>query len=91
MGDSDFNGQFNSSDLVIVFTGGKYESGTAASWADGDWNGDGFFGSSDLVTAFIDGGYEAGARGAVNAVPEPSSLILLVLAAMSLLSFRRRA
>ena len=91
MGDSDFNGQFNSSDLVIVFTGGKYESGAAASWADGDWNGDGFFGSSDLVTAFIDGGYEAGARGAVNAVPEPSSLVLLVLAAMSLLSFRRRA
>ncbi|MCA9172453.1 MAG: hypothetical protein KDB23_32535, partial [Planctomycetales bacterium] len=70
-GDADLNGEFNSGDLVSVFQTGKYETGTDATWAEGDWNGDVTFSSSDLVLAFQDGGYEQGPRAAVSAVPEP--------------------
>ena len=73
-----------------MFTAGKYESGDAAVWAEGDWNGDSTFGSGDLVVAFTDGGYEAGPRPAMAAVPEPSSCILLALGMLLVLKRRRR-
>ena len=44
----------------------------------GDWDGDGFFGSSDMVTAFVDGGYEKGPMADAAAVPEPTSVLLLL-------------
>ena len=66
-GDSDLNGEFNSGDLVKVFQAGKYETGLAATWSEGDWNCDGLFDSGDLVTAFQDGGYEQGPLPAVAA------------------------
>ena len=63
-GDANFDGRFNSTDLVEVFQIGKYEDDTPgnAGWAEGDWNGDGDFTSSDLVMAFQDGGYLAALR-----------------------------
>ena len=78
MGDSDLNGVFDSSDFVIVFGEGKYETGEPATWGQGDWNGDMLFDSGDFVTAFGSGGYEMGEQpGGPNpvtaAVPEPSS------------------
>ena len=91
MGDSNFDGAFGSSDLVVVFTAGKYETDTAAGWAEGDWNGDLKFSSSDLVTAFTDGGYEAGPRAAVAAVPEPSSIVLLMIGSLLMLRVRRKS
>ena len=62
-GDANLDRRFDSSDLVTVFTAGKYENGLAGSagWAEGDWNGDGLFNSTDLVLAFQDGGYVAAA------------------------------
>lgn len=78
-GDSDLNGQFQSSDLVAVFSAGEYEDGSPgnSTWDEGDWNGDGDFTSGDLILAFQDGGYEQGARAALSqAVPEPSSFAL---------------
>ncbi|MCA9197630.1 MAG: hypothetical protein KDA87_08840, partial [Planctomycetales bacterium] len=74
-GDANFDGEFNSSDLVQIFTANTYEQGLAT-WATGDWNGDGRFTSADLVAAFQDGGFELGPRTALQAVPEPSSLLL---------------
>ena len=67
--------------MVQVFTRGKYETGEDAGWEDGDWNGDKEFGSGDIVAAFTDGGYEKGQKVglAVNAVPEPASVSLLLL------------
>ena len=62
VGDSDFNGEFNSGDLVNVFTAGKYEAQVMATYAEGDWDGSMEFDSSDLVAAFTDGGYEQGPR-----------------------------
>jgi hypothetical protein len=48
-------------------------------WAQGDWNGDGDFTTRDFVIAFTDGGYEHGPRNGTHAVPEPSSLLLLLV------------
>jgi hypothetical protein len=88
-GDSDFSGEFNSSDFVKVFVPAKYETGQAATWEEGDWNGDKVFNSSDFVTAFGAGGYEKGPReGGLQVVPEPSSVILMTLGL--LLGIRRK-
>lgn len=56
VGDSDLDGLFNSS-VVWVMLGGKYDSGQAAGWVDGDWIGDGLFDSGDQVFTFQQGGY----------------------------------
>jgi hypothetical protein len=92
LGDADLNGEFNSGDFVSVFTAGKYESGGAATWSEGDWNGDKRFDSGDFVTAFQGGGYEKGPRAAVAAVPEPCSSVLgsLVLLGLLRTTCRRR-
>ena len=90
MGDSNFDGEFSSSDFVTVFGAAKYETGGPATWAEGDWNGDGAFNSSDFVAAFSGGGYEAGPReGGLMVVPEPSCVVLLA-GALCLLGLRRR-
>ncbi len=92
IGDANLDGEFNSSDLVAVFTAGKAETGDPAIWSEGDWNASGMFDSGDLVAAFVDGGYEQGPRPALAAVPEPTAIgmttIIFALAAMS--STRRR-
>lgn len=79
MGDSNRDGEFNSSDFVTVFSAGKFETLAAATWEEGDWNGDMVFDSSDFVVAFVDGGYEIGPRPPTNAVPEPTGRLLLLV------------
>ena len=91
VGDANLDKQFNSSDLVTLFAAGTYENGSAAVWTSGDFNGDGLFTTSDLVSALADGGYEQGPKAAVSAVPEPSSIVMIALGALtSLGSLRRR-
>ena len=92
VGDANLDGLFDSSDFVSVFGIGEYEDAEAGNsgWSDGDWNGDFDFNSSDFVAAFSDGGYEVGVRGATAAVPEPSSVCLLLLGALATLCGRRR-
>ena len=89
-GDADLDGLFNSSDLVKVFQEGLFEQEEAANWEQGDWDGDGLFNSSDFVAAFADGGYESGAFGGVASVPEPSSVVLLLLGVACLVARRRQ-
>lgn len=80
-GDANLDGELNSADLINVFQAGEYEDNLTgnSTWSTGDWNGDDEFTTSDLVIAFQDGGYEQGPRAAMFSVPEPSSLILLIL------------
>ncbi len=91
-GDSNLDGEFNSSDLVAVFEAGQYEDAIAlnSGWASGDWNGDSEFTSADLVRAFQGGGYEQGPQAAIMAVPEPGTLGCGVLGLIGLLSLARR-
>ena len=57
-GDANLDGNFDSRDLVLVFTAGLYEQTDAsATWASGDWNCDGQFTTSDLVASFQAGSY----------------------------------
>jgi hypothetical protein len=84
-GDSNFDGEWNSSDLVTVYVAAKYETGLPAGWSEGDWNGDGVFATNDFLVGhsgfpesglFV--GYERGTRpGGLQIVPEPSSIWLL--------------
>jgi hypothetical protein len=91
IGDANLDGEFSTTDLVAVFTVGQYEDATPlnSQWQSGDWNGDGDFSTGDLVFAFQEGGFEAGPRTAV-AVPEPASSILWGIAALTVLTPRRR-
>ena len=88
-GDADLNGEFNSNDFVQVFQAGKYETALSAGWAEGDWDASGTFESGDFVVAFQDGGYELGSLPPVGAVPEPTSVLLLVIGLMGV-AVRRR-
>ena len=89
-GDANLDGEFNSGDLVFVFSAGLYESNTDAGWRQGDWNADGLFNSSDFVAAFSGGGYETGPRVATAVVPEPSSIFLIGVGMLAIIRCRER-
>ena len=79
IGDSNHSGRFDSADLVAVFSAGEFEDDVSgnSTWATGDWNRDGEFDTSDLVLAF-----QADTFSDTNpaiAVPEPASILNLVL------------
>ena len=57
IGDVNFDGRFDSSDLVRIFQTGLYEQPFEAKWSEGDWNCDGRFTTSDLVYAFSEETY----------------------------------
>jgi hypothetical protein len=86
-GDANLDGEFNSSDLVVVFTAGKYEQNISATWDEGDWNADLRFDSGDMVAAFTEGGYEKGPLAA-SPVPEPSGWMLHIIGAMLMAMWR---
>jgi hypothetical protein len=60
IGDVDFDGKFNSHDLVLLFQQGEFEDAVAgnSSYISGDWNLDGEFTSNDLLFALQRNGYE---------------------------------
>ena len=84
IGDTNLDGEFNSSDLVAMLASGTYENDVQSVWSTGDLNGDGRTNSSDLVAGLADGGYELGPQAAVSAVPEPASLVLFALGLVGL-------
>ena len=90
-GDANLDLVIDSEDLIQVFQAGEYEDGIAGNsvWATGDWTGDLEFTSDDLIYALQDTG-SFGAVAAVSAVPEPNSLLLLIMGGASLWAGRRR-
>jgi hypothetical protein len=68
VGDSNGDGVFNSSDLVVVFQAGEYEDDIAgnSTFEEGDWDGNGDFNSRDLVLAFQIGNYVSAAKFAAS-------------------------
>ncbi len=63
IGDVNFDGVFNSTDLIEMFRANEYEDGIARNsmWTEGDWTCDGEFDSSDLVYAFKKNTYSVAA------------------------------
>jgi hypothetical protein len=71
-GDVNFDGKFDSADLMIVFQAAEYEDNIPgnSTWIEGDWNRDGDFTTRDLVTAFIEGKYVAESIGRVGQIDQ---------------------
>ena len=77
-GDADQDLDFDQLDLVAVQIGGKYLSGNAATWGEGDWDGapggepgsppagDGLFNQVDIIAALGAGTYLTGPYGAIG-------------------------
>jgi hypothetical protein len=88
IGDSNYDGRFNTSDLVTVFQAAEYEDEIVgnSSWSTGDWNRDTEFSSTDLVVAFQAATFES---ETVQTVPEPSATWLCALLGCILLNRHR--
>jgi len=85
-GDTNLDGTIDLLDAANMGTAGLFDTGQPAGWMDGDFNYDGIV---DIVDAaafmgtglFDTGFYEQSMAGAVAAVPEPSGMALIGLAA----------
>jgi hypothetical protein len=97
-GDTNLDWQVDILDAANFLSGGKFDSGSPASWNEGDFTYDGVVdildAASFLSTGLFDAGpYNAapGTAGSVAAVPEPSTWALLAAAAgLTLAALRRR-
>lgn len=85
-GDANADSSFDQLDLVQVLQAGKYLTGDPVTWGEGDWNNDGVFDQLDVIAAAETGLYMTGPYAMSSpefaAVPEPSTLVLMLMAAM---------
>ena len=84
LGDIDLDHDVDTADLTRMIADFTGAPGTGKNWLTGDGDVD----SADLTTAIIN---FTGARNAAAAVPEPSGLLLLVLAVGCLAAARARS
>jgi VCBS repeat-containing protein len=85
-GDATGDGLVNQADAAVLATHWGHGGET---WSTGDFNGDGVVGPADASILAANWGASAGEAGGTS-VPEPSSLVLLVLAAVAAVCRRGR-
>ena len=84
-GDANLDGKVDINDLTIVLA---HYGQTGTTWAQGEFTGDGTVDINDLTIVLAHYGQTAGASvGGMAAVPEPSTLALIGVAAIGLFGF----
>ena len=86
-GDANLDGKVDINDLTIVLS--SYGQ-TGMTWTQGEFTGDGTVDINDLTIVLAHYGDSLGTSGALSAVPEPSSLVLLGIGAIGLLAVASR-
>jgi fibronectin-binding autotransporter adhesin len=94
-GDTNLDWQVDILDAANFLSGGKFDSGSPASWNEGDFTYDGVVDILDAASFLSTGLFDAGPynppAGAIAAVPEPSTWALLAAATgLTLAHLRRR-
>jgi hypothetical protein len=90
-GDANLDGLVNDDDVTVLSA--FYSPGVAnGNWANGDFDYNGFVDDDDvtLLGALYEPGSLAAASGPVSAVPEPSTLVLVLIASAAMFLNRRR-
>ena len=89
-GDANGDGKVDGSDVTIL--AGNWQKGVndglTATWGEGDFNGDGKVDGSDVT--ILAGNWQYGVDAAASAVPEPSTIVMLLGLVAGLLGWRRR-
>lgn len=85
-GDTNLDGVVDLLDVAAFMAASRFDSGAAATWADGDFSGDGLVDLLDATDFMTAGLYDAGAYATppslIAPVPEPASGILVLVAAV---------
>jgi hypothetical protein len=95
-GDTNLDRTIDIVDIANFLSSGKFNSGLTATWAEGDFNYDGFADITDIADFMSSGLFNAGPyntpAGNIAAVPEPSALGLIGVAAgvVGLMAMRRK-
>ena len=84
-GDTNLDGSVNGTDLNAVLS---YYNQSSQIWNHGDFNYDGSVNGTDLNTVLSN--YNQSLPASTAAVPEPSTLLLMVLGLVGLLAWRKR-
>jgi len=97
-GDTNLDWQVDIIDAANFLAGGKFDTGSPASWNEGDFTYDGVVDILDAASFLSNGLFDAGAynpppgrAGAIAAVPEPSCLGAALVGVLAVVGWRSRS